>query len=207
MQPQQPPQLSPNPLPSDYLDKIASPPQQSRLSTKQLLFIVGGGLLLVVIFIMIILSMNRDSTAISTERLALRLQTLQKVSQSAHKNIKSSSLRSINSNLKTSLINTNRDIAVPLEAAEINLKKAEPSLIAEENGIELTERLENARLNVSFDSTYAREMSFELERTSILMSSLLAKTRSTSLKAFLQSSIKDLVALQKQFSAYNSANS
>lgn len=207
MQPQQPPQLSPNPVPSDYLDQIATPQKQSPLNGKLFLLIIAGALVLIITLVVFIFSANNAPKTTSTERLALRLQTLQKVSQMAHKNIKSSTLRSINSNLKTSLINTNRDIAAPLAAAEIDLKKAEPSLIAEEDGEKLTEALENARLNVDFDNTYAREMSYQLERTTVLMNSLLATAKSTSLKTFLQSSTKELIALQKQFSAYNSANS
>lgn len=207
MQPQQPTQLSSNPVPSDFLDQIAPPQKQSPLNGKLFLLIIAGALVLIVTLVVLIFTASGGSKTVSTERLALRLQTLQKVSQTAHKNIKSSSLRSINSNLKTSLINTNRDIAAPLAAAKIDLKKAEPSLTAEENGEKLTEALENARLNVDFDNTYAREMSYQLERTTVLMNSLLATTKSASLKTFLQSSIKELVALQKQFSAYNSADS
>lgn len=207
MQPQQPPQLSPNPVPSNYLDQIATPQKQSPLNGKLFLLIIAGALVLIISLVVLIFSANSGSDGATTERLALRLQTLQKVSQTAHKNIKNSSLRSINSNLKTSLINTNRDIAAPLTAAEIDLKEADPSLIAEEDGAKLTEALENARLNVDFDNTYAREMSYQLERTTVLMNSLLATTKSASLKSFLQSSAKELVALQKQFSTYNSANS
>lgn len=143
----------------------------------------------------------------STERLALRLQTLQKVSQNAHSKIKDSNLRSINSNLKTSLIDANRDIDTPLKAAKIDLKKANSKLVAEENGTKLSATLEDARLNATFDRTYAKEMSYQLETTTLLMNSLLSTTKSSSLKTFLQSSIGDFKSLQTQFSTYSSANS
>ncbi len=207
MQPQQPPTLSPTPLPTDYLDQIASPQKASGISSRLFFIIIGAALVLVIGFIILLFSGANTPKSASTERLALRLQTLQKVSQSAHKNIKSSTLRSINSNLTVSLINSNRDIATPLKAAKIDLKKTDKKLTAEENGDTLNATLEKARLNVDFDNTYAREMSYELERTIVLMNGLLKTTRSISLKTFLQSSTKDLSTLQKQFSTYNSADS
>lgn len=153
-----------------------------------------------------IISASGGTQVISLERLSLRLQTLEKVSKSSHTQLKSSSLRSINSNLKTTLINTNRDIAEPLTAAKIEVSKIDKRLIAEENGEKLLATLENARLNALFDRTYAREMSYQLETSMVLMNSLLKTTRSTSLKTFLNTAMKDLGALQKQFSEYSAAN-
>jgi hypothetical protein len=207
MQPQQPPQLSPNPVPSDYLDQIATPQQKPGIDNKLFLVIIAGAVLLIVILAITIFSSLGGSKSVSTERLALRLQTLEKVSQDSQKRLASSALRSTNSNLRASLINANRDIATPLKAAEINLKKADKKLVAEENGTKLKAALEDARLNATFDRTYAKEMSYQLETTTILMNRLLATTKSTSLKTFLNASLKDLVSLQKQFSKYSSANS
>lgn len=207
MQPQQPPQLSPNPVPSNYLDQIAVPPQKNSLDKKQFLMLVGAGIFVILIVIMLIAALSGGTKKISLERLGLRLQMLEKVSKSSHTKLKSSSLRSINSNLKTALINANRDIAEPLTAAKIELKKVDKNVIAEESGVKLLATLEDARLNAVFDRTYAREMSYQLDTTHVLMASLLKTTRSTSLKAFLEASMKDLGALQKQFSSYSSANS
>lgn len=207
MQPQQPPQLSPNPIPSDYLDQIASPQQKPGMGNKLFLVVIAGAVLLVIFLVIAIFSSLGGSKAVSTERLALRLQTLQKVSQDSQKILSSSALRSINSNLKASLINANRDIAKPLKAAEIDLKKADKELATSENGTKLKAVLEDARLNATFDRTYARELSYQLETTTVLMNRLLATTKSASLKTFLQVTLKDLVSLQKQFSQYSSANS
>ncbi|MDB5177910.1 MAG: hypothetical protein JWO61_293 [Candidatus Saccharibacteria bacterium] len=177
------------------------------MNSKLVLALIGGGVLLLIILILFIVSSNGGTKTVSLERLGLRLQTLQKITTDAQKNIKSSSLRSINSNLKTSLINTNRDIASPLTAAKVDLKKTDKQLVTEENGEALTASLENARLNATFDRTYAKEMAYQLDRTTVLMNSLLKSTKSTSLKTFLGTSTKDLSALQKQFAQYNSANS
>ena len=206
MQPQQPSPLSPNPMPSDYLNQIAAPQQPSRLTNKMFLLLVGGALAVVIVVGLVIFSITSGPKAISTERLALRLQTLQSVSQDSHNNIKDSNLRSINGNLTTYLINANRDIEKPLDVAKIDLKKSNKTLIATENGDKLKATLEDARLNATFDRTYAKEMSYQLETTTVLMNSLLTTAHSASLKTFLDSSLGNLKSIQTQFSTYSSTN-
>jgi len=207
MQPQQPPQLSPTPLPSNYLDQIAPAQKVPVMNSKLVLGLIGGGIILLIVLVILIISSSGGSSATSLERLSLRLETLQKVSTTAQKNIKSSNLRTINSNLRTSLINANRDIATPLAAANITTKKIDKTIIAEENGEKLTAALEDGRLNATFDRTYAKEMSYQLDRTVALMNSLFKTTNSKSLKTFLSGSTKDFESLQKQFADYTSANS
>lgn len=209
MQPQLPtPDVQPNPMPSNYLDQIATPQQKPGMGNKLFLGIIGGALLLVIMLVVgMLLAGGGSSRAISTERLALRLQTLQKVAEDSHKNIKSSTLRSIDSNLTAYLVNANRDITEPLKAADIDIKKLDKKLVAEENGEELTASLEDARLNATFDRTYAREMSYQLETTATLMNSLYKTSKSKSLKAFLESSYKDIKSLQKQFSDFSASSS
>ena len=204
MQPSQPPIL-PNPIPSNYLDEIAGPQKQTGMSNKLFLGIIAGAVLIIVIFFIALFS-GGDSKAISTERLALRLQTLQKVSDGTHKNLKDSKLRALNSRLITQLTNTNRDIAAPLKAAGINIKKTDKKLTAQENGEKLTKKLEDARLNGMLDRVYANEMSHELETSAIMMENLFKSTKSKSLKKFLEDSYDDLSALQKEFEDYTGSN-
>ena len=209
MEPQLPtPELQPNPMPSNYLDQIATPQKKPGMGNKLFLGIIVGALLLVVMLVAgMLLSSGGSSRTISTERLALRLQTMQKVADASHKNIKSSTLRSIDSNLTSYLVNANRDIAAPLAAAKIDIKKLDKKLIAEENGDELIASLEDARLNATFDRTYAREMAYQLETTATLMNSLYKTSKSKSLKAFLEPSYKDIASLQKQFSDFSASSS
>jgi len=208
MQPQLPtPDLQPNPMPSNYLDQIAVPQKKPGMGNKLFLGIIGGALVLIIMLVVgMLLSGGSSSKAISTQRLALRLQTLQKVADDSHANIKSSKLRSIDSNLTTYLVNANRDIATPLKAANIDIKKLDKKLVTEENGEKLTATLEDARLNGTFDRTYAREMSYQLETTATMMSSLYKTTKSKSLKSFLEPSYKDIKALQKQFSDFSASS-
>lgn len=192
-----------NPVPIDYLDTIAPHSTKSPISSKLFFGVIIGALIILVLAIIFIISTSGSSDKQSLERLGLRLQTLQKTSQDASKNIKSSALLSTNGNLSTYLVNTNRNVETPLEAAGIKLKKADKKLVAQENGAELNKDLEDARLLDTFDHTYARKMTNQLETTALLMNKLNKSTNSKSLKAYLSGAYKDLVELQKQMKNFS----
>lgn len=192
-----------NPVPIDYLDTIAPQSTKSPISNNLFFGVVIGAVIILILAIILIISTSGSSDKQSLERLGLRLQTLQKTSQDAEKNIQSSALLSTNGNLSTYLVNTNRDIETPLEAAGVKLKKADKKLAAQENGAELNKKLEDARLNAVFDRTYAREMTYQLETTALLMNTLNKSTNSKSLKAYLPGAYKDLVELQKQMKDFS----
>ena len=206
-QPQyQPPQLSPNPVPADYLDQISGPQKQPGMSGKLFFGIIIGAVVLVVAAVlMMIAAGGSGGKQISAERLGLRLQNLQKTSENAQKNIKDTQLRALNSRLTTQLTDINREIAAPLEAADINLKKVDKSTSSRETKIttELTTKLEDARLNDTFDRDYAREMNYQLETSAIMMQTLYKSSKSKSLREFLQGSYDDFSTLQKEFAAYS----
>lgn len=206
-QPQyQPPQLSPNPVPADYLDQISGPQKQPGMSGKLFFGIIIGAVVLVVAAVlMMIAAGGSGGKQISAERLGLRLQNLQKTSENAQKNIKDTQLRALNSRLTTQLTDINREIAAPLEAADINLKKVDKSTSSREtkSTTELTTKLEDARLNDTFDRDYAREMNYQLETSAIMMQTLYKSSKSKSLREFLQGSYDDFSTLQKEFAAYS----
>lgn len=198
MQPQQ------TDLPHDYLDQIATPNTQPGMNNKLFLSVVIGGILLALIVgFMIILGSGKPA---ALQTLGLRLETLQKVSDNSQKTIKSGKLRSINSNLTLYLTNTNRELGAQLINNSIDLKKIDKNEIANESGDELTKKLEDARLNVVFDRTYANELTYQLETVDVLMNQVYKSTKSKSLKTFLESSNNGLKSLKKQFSEFNATN-
>lgn len=201
MQPQQ------NPIPMNYLDEIAPQQKPSGMNNKLLFIIIGGVVALVVLLLMIMIASSGSGKPKTLQVLGLRLQTLQKVSAGAQKNIKDTDLRSANSTLVTYLTNANRDIEKPLEAADITLSQASKATIKKESGDELLAALEDARLNGVYDRTYAREMAYQLETVLVLMTSSKKTTKSKSLKDFVDAHHSDLVTLQKQFADYSAANS
>lgn len=197
MQPNEPAQYS-----IDYLDQIAVPTQRSGKSDKLFFIVIILGIL-VAITVGVLALMGGGNTTKDTMRLAARLKTLQSITESSSKTIKSSSLRGTNSSLALLLTNVNHDIVEPLAKSDINASKLDKTIVASEDGSKLKEQLENARLNVAFDRTYAREMSYQLETLLALMKDINANTNNKSLKEFLSTNIEKIDPLRQRFSEFN----
>lgn len=211
-QPQSPfqPQASPPQpnLSTNYLDQIA--PQIVKkmpfnLSKRQLT--LGAGLLAaILIVIILVIVVNLGSNKKPLEQLAARLQSTETIAKAADTNIKSSQLRALNSNLTIYLTNTNRDIAAPLLEVKIDVTKLDKTVIADEAGTDIIARLNDARLNAVYDSTYAREIAFRLGTTVALMQQINGSTSNKDLKSFLGSAITNLQPTQKAFTDFNDTN-
>ncbi len=192
--------------PIDYLNQIAPQPQKPGLN-KGALF---GVIALIVIVLGIVASFlvfisgtaSGPKTAMVT--LAARMQAMQDVSDKAQKNIKSSQLRSINSNLKVLLTDANRDIAAPLQKEEIDVVKLDKAVVAKEKADPITATLEDARLNATYDDTYAREMSFKLTTISLLMQQIYDQSKSKTIQDFLVEADGNLQPINEQLKAFNS---
>lgn len=190
----------------DYLNQIAPAPKKPGLGNKLFFIIIGVGLLLAIIVGLSLLSGGSAGPTTKLETLAARLQTLQKVADAAQPNIKSSELRSTNSNLSIILTNANHDIATPLTNNSINPKNLDKSIRAQENGSALTAKLEDARLNAVYDQTYAREMNYQLTTVVILMKDLYQSSSSKSLKTFLQATDTNIEPIKQQLASFNPTN-
>ena len=193
-------------LPIDYLNQIAPAQQKPKVNKRALLFMVLliGGVLAIVVSFLVFISNHSGGPKADMQTLTIRMQALQKISDSSQKNIKSSELRSINSNLRSLLSNANRDIVAPLEANKVDVKKLDKSLVAKEKTDTLAADLEEARLNATFDDTYAREMSFKLSTLSILMESIYNSSSSKSMKEFLVATDDNLQHIKTQLEEFNS---
>ena len=210
MYPNQPQQPTPNPsVPHNYLDQIA--PQASKPSMftfgPKLFIMIGVALVVLVIAVVIILNAITGSRKAPLETLSARLTTTQSIVDKAQGNLKSSQLRSLNSNLAIYLTNTNRDIGEPLLNNGVNTAKLPESITKKESGEAIASRLEDARLNAVFDRTYAREMNYQLSTTLALMKQIRASTGSVSLKTFLDTAITNLEPTQDSFASFDAASS
>lgn len=206
-QPQYPGGPQPQPQYSiDYLNQIAPQQQKPGLSNKLFLLIVGGGVLLAAIVGLLMLTSNSNGPTQKMQRLAARLQTLEQISNKAQPFIKSGVLRGTNSNLGIFLTNANRDIAEPLKTNGVDVKKLNKDIAAKEKGDKLTQTLEDARLNATYDRTYAREMGYQLETTELLMEDIYDATKSKSLREFLVNTDDNLKPIRKQLTDFNAAN-
>lgn len=202
MDPNQPqPNLTP-----DYLNQIAVQPTK-QLPNKKLLILGGLGLaVVIVIIISLILSIFASHTTEYMQRLTARLDTTQTIAASAQTNIKSSELRSLNSNLQLYLTNTVRDIDIQLKNENIDTASLDKKIVTSEAATDMISRLEDGRLNAVYDRTYAREMAYQLESIIALFDQVESSTGKQSLKNFLDSARSNLQPTQAAFADFNAAN-
>lgn len=193
----------------DYLDEIASPSKGPGLFDKRLAIVSIIGAIVVVIFgaFMLFGGSGGQEASSSLPRLGLRLYYLQSTVDSSGKNIKSSALRTANTNLSLLLTNANRDLAPILAANSVDMKKVSPKLVASESTAALANRLESARLNALFDRTYAREMAYQLETLTAMMTQLETTSKSKYLKDYLNKYLTQIKPINQQFSDFSAASS
>ena len=188
-----------------YLDTIAVKPHAKTMNPFILWGLIGGGLLLAVLAILAIASAGGPSNKEKLTTFAARMSSLQAISEDVQEDIQSSELRTLNSNLTLVLANANRDLAPLLSDQKISLKekKNEQVKAVAADTTELTDRLEDARLNAVFDRTYAREIKYYLTSLRSEMRELYGASKSTSLKEVLASTDKNIKPLRGDFSSFN----
>ena len=151
---------------------------------------IGGLLALAIIVVVAVSSSAGGNTTASLTSVASKLDNLKKVTVTAEKNVQSTELRTLNSNLTLALTNTSRDLAEPIKTQKINLKDASknPAVAKVTKEFEdINTRLEDARLNAVYDRTYAREMAYALKQLNSDMAVLYKSTRSKTVKTALDS--------------------
>jgi len=174
------------------------------VSSRLFLALVGGGLILVILVGILSLLGGGSGPTKNMQTFAVRVQTLEKITSSSQKNIKSNDLRGANVNLNIFLTNTDQGMTAPLEKNGVIITKIDKTITAAENGDAITAKLEDARLNAVFDRTYAREMSYQLAALQTLMNTIYKNTKSSSMKSFLKTTNESLVPIKKQFDTFNS---
>jgi len=195
-------------LPPDYLDQIA--PRAARrsfsLSRKPLLILIGIVAVVFVIILSVVMGQIGAARTEPWERLAARIAATSEIATSSEGKIKNSALRSTNSNVKLSLVNTQRDLAAPLVAIGIDSEKLPVSITSAESTAAMLTRLEDARLNAKYDSTYAREMSFQLANLLTLLRQLYGSSKNADNKAFLNTTYKNFEPVQKSLAEFSASN-
>ncbi len=194
--------------PIDYLNQIAPQPKRPGVDKRAVGAVVAiiVTVLTIVIGFLIFISNSAAGPKTSMVTLAARMQAMQEVSDKAQKNIKSSQLRSVNSNLKILLTNANRDIAAPLAIEKIDVTKLDKTAVAKEKADKITATLEDARLNATFDDTYAREMGFKLATIAVLMQQISEQSKSKSMQEFLLETDENLQPIKQQLESFNSTD-
>lgn len=198
---------APAAFPTNYLNQIAPQAPKKPVFTfgiKQII-LIGIALIALVVILAVVTGNITSSKKDPLEHLSARLTATQAVVTAAQPNLKSSTLRSLNSNLNLYMTNTNRDITAPLTSAGINTKQLSKPIVASESTTALSARLEDARLNAVFDRTYAREMAYQLGTLMTLMNQISKSTSNARLKTFLKSAYDNLTPTQASFANFTTA--
>lgn len=190
-------------MPENYLDQIAvTGNKKSLLSPRPALFgIIAGVVLLLVIIGSIAAGVYNSSQREPWQLLVARLDAAEAIAANGSKEIKSSQLRSLNSEIRLFMTNTKRDLETPLATLKFDKKKIPSSIIAKESSAPALERLEDARLNAIYDRAYVREMTYQLTQ---LLSSLQQayNVSSSSTKDMLSKTYSNLESTHKSLSDY-----
>lgn len=203
-QPQQPQQ--PYVPPVDYLNQIAPQvPKKPSMFTPgpKLVALIGGAAIVLVLILVMVVNLVTGGQKANAQTLSARLVGTQTIAEGAQANIKSSRLQNLNSSLRLTLTNTNRDIAEPMAAIGVNTAELNEAVLLREAGTEVIARLDEARLMATFDRDYAREMTFQLATTLTLMQELYNSTSRASLKEYLETSYNNLEPIYEGFQNYS----
>ena len=154
----------------------------------------------------IIAGLVGSGPATDWQRLSLRLATTEAIAEDSDALIKNSQLRSINSEIKLYITDTNRDLTTRLEAKKIDPEKASDTIIAAEANADMLDRLESGRLNAKYDSTYAREMTYQIGTILALYQKLNSSTNSAADKEFLANAYENLAPIQQRLTNFSASS-
>ena len=180
---------------------------KSSLFDGKFIMLIGGLLaaLLVVIILSITLSFRGGGVAERSQLLYLQLSNLHASAGEYQNNLRSSSLRAVNSELSLQLTNSIRELSIALEGQGIDVSRinqgARPFVAQAEHNENLNERLLNARLNAALDRIYGVTMSYELELILSNINQITNATRSDELRETLDGIAANLQVLQERFSS------
>lgn len=191
--------------PVDYLNAIANDTKPKR--NNLLFFVIGGGTLVVAAAIFLILGSLTNRTAATLPTAYLRVDALATTTSSYQSTIRSSQLRAINIDLGNYLVSTKAALANQLKQQNTDPAKLDKSLQTTQAAAtkDITEQLDDAKLNAVFDRTYAREMSYQLEKVAIMLTSASKATSRSSAKTALSTARTNLESVKKQLDDFSTA--
>ncbi len=184
----------------DYLNQIAAKPQNQPIGMKAKILLWGliGLVLVIAIAVFGSLMSSSSSGTVQVGGLATELAVAKKVADDAHKNIKNPKLRAANGQFSTTLTGSNQKLSPYLVASGYKEGVVDDSTVEAAMDPELTDRLEQARLNGIFDRTYTNEIIHKIGLIEISIQQL-SKTSDEATNQELQKITSDLEVMKKQF--------
>lgn len=194
-------------VPLDYLDQIAPQAPKKPVFELNLKTVLFGGAILILLVIILSMAVGGLSGGkkAAWERLSARLDATAAIADDATSKLKSGQLRTSNTELKLFITNTKRDITDQLTTHKVDPEKISAKILAEESTEETLASLEDGRLNAKYDTTYAREMGYQLATLLALLSQL-SSSSSGDTQVFLQTAYDNLSPTYEAIESFSTAN-
>lgn len=203
------PAPGPNQFPVDYLNQIAAPVAQKKISPLVLFGGIGVFIALAIGGILLIANLTSppDFTA-QARTIQARLATLEAVTDQQQKRLQQNQLSSMNTTLKTSLLSMDADLSAILTAR--GLKTTDAALTAAKKTEQtylttLTGSLNNAYLTGTLDRSYATQMAYELTILKSKIQSLKSTASSTAVTQFYTNNVATIDTAIDAFSNFTSS--
>ncbi len=186
----------------DYLNRISGQQKNRGGPSWKIMAIAGAGIVLALIIAAITLISSSDtSTGEKIKAAELRIETLQSLAKDEQSKLRNGKLSANNATFQLVLENSARELGAITDKSEtISEKKAEQ--LTTENAdlqTQLSEKFNDARLNVTLDFTYAREMTYQIDLLRQLLSEAYNASGSDDTKAVLQSVYDNLSPIRDAF--------
>ena len=194
--------------PLDYLNQIAPQAPKKQLFTLNIKTVLLAGIALIILMVIVVNIANAVGSKAKEpwQRLPARLNATAEIVDSSTSKIKNSQLRSINSDLKLTITNIQRDLSAPLTAREISPTKLPVRITASESNDAMLSRLEDGRLNAKYDSTYTREMTYQLATILTLLQQLYPTTKNPDTQALLSTAYDSFKQAHETLSGFSASN-
>lgn len=183
----------------DYLDQVAGGSTTGSNSIDKKFIFIGAGVAVALIAAAALLFMKPKSVADNKPvQLYTTLIDTEKSTAKSGKLLKSSQLVSINSSMRTNIINAARDMEEPLAAAgqkPSTLKSAANKKPYHDE--KFAAALEDARLNAIYDRVYANEINTKLKYIIAYMEAIKKSSKSKKMNEFIDKNLPSMKTVQK----------
>lgn len=203
------PAPSPNQFPVDYLNQIAAPVAQKKISPIILFGGIGAFILIAIGALLLIAAVSSPPNFTAQARtIQARLATLETVTDQQQKRLQQNQLSSMNTTLSASLLSMDADLVTILTAR--GLKSTDATLTTAKNTEKvylttLTSTLNDSYLTGTLDRTYASQMTYELTILESKFQSLKSSANSTSVTDFYNRNIPTLNTAIDSFSSFTNS--
>lgn len=183
----------------DYLNQVAGGSTTGSNSIdKKFIFIIAGVVAALIVAAALLFMQPKAAADNKPVRLYTTLIDTEKSTSKSGKLLKSSQLVSINSSMRTNIINAARDMEEPLTATgqkPASLKSAANK--APYHDEKFAAALEDARLNAVYDRVYANEINTKLKYIIAYMEAIKKSTSSKKMKTFIDKNLPSMKTVQK----------